>query len=279
MKWIGELRDGLLVTATILYILGYIIWAINAWQWNLGLLPVLESQYFLAGIVPALSLAASYFAAIRGFPLLRKKVIIFLKPSETGWNRPLSAVFLYAALALMLITAYYTKFGSIIPIMGPSKSVLWLGLIDLLILFAILSIVLLPPHWKSTRWGTIFSPLLAILLFFEIMWLYIFYVYPLIPQEFGGPQARCAYLDIVKAQVSNETLEAITPTNATMADSQVVRSTPVGVFFSGNDFILVKPYVEEQEGSSSTYSIWGNAKTYEIRRSAVKAITWCGRSK
>ena len=105
------------------------------------------------------------------------------------------------------------------------------------------------------------------------------YAHPLIPQEFGGPRTRCAYLDIVKAQVSNETLEAIAPTNATMADSQVVRSTPVGVFFSGNDFILVKPYVEEQEGSSSTYRIWGNAKTYEIRRSAVKAVTWCQRSK
>ncbi len=50
---IGNLRDTLLVGAGTVYILGYLTWSISAYSQDLGLLPALEAQYFMAGIVPA----------------------------------------------------------------------------------------------------------------------------------------------------------------------------------------------------------------------------------
>jgi hypothetical protein len=68
LAWLGGLRDGILVGVTLLYGAGYLVWAFNAWQNNLGLLPALEFQYLVAGAVPV-SIAA---IAILGGRLLRR---------------------------------------------------------------------------------------------------------------------------------------------------------------------------------------------------------------
>jgi len=53
---LGELRDGLLLLAGFVYLLGYTSWANYALTTRIGLVPVLDAQYFAAGIVPALIL-------------------------------------------------------------------------------------------------------------------------------------------------------------------------------------------------------------------------------
>src|SRR5215211_3565107 len=53
-KRLGEIRDSLLVLASGLNFLGYLSWAFYAWEHKLGLLPVLDAQYFAAGVFPAL---------------------------------------------------------------------------------------------------------------------------------------------------------------------------------------------------------------------------------
>jgi hypothetical protein len=60
---IGKLRDGLLVAGGLLYVLGYAVWSLNAWRQGLGILPALESQYLVAGIVPALIIYAAILIA------------------------------------------------------------------------------------------------------------------------------------------------------------------------------------------------------------------------
>jgi hypothetical protein len=70
LEWLGNLRDGILVSVAIFYAAGYLVWAIYAWQNNLGLLPALEFQYFVAGVFPVAILAA----AILGAKLLRRFV-------------------------------------------------------------------------------------------------------------------------------------------------------------------------------------------------------------
>lgn len=40
--------------------IGYLVWSYTAWKKNLGLLPALDPQYFVAGIAPILILFASY---------------------------------------------------------------------------------------------------------------------------------------------------------------------------------------------------------------------------
>ena len=56
-KRLGEIRDSLLVLASALYFLGYLSWAFYAWEHKLGLLPVLDAQYFAAGVFPAVILS------------------------------------------------------------------------------------------------------------------------------------------------------------------------------------------------------------------------------
>jgi hypothetical protein len=50
---IGGLRDAMLVGAGTMYILGYMTWSTSAYVQGLGLLPAVDAQYFMAGIVPA----------------------------------------------------------------------------------------------------------------------------------------------------------------------------------------------------------------------------------
>lgn len=51
---IGEARNGFLIGLAIVYGLGYAVRSLYAWQVSLGVMPALDSQYFLAGVMPAL---------------------------------------------------------------------------------------------------------------------------------------------------------------------------------------------------------------------------------
>ena len=66
LKIAGELRDGFLVIAAICYFFGYIVWAITAYRNDLGLLPALDFQYFVAGVPPLLVLLGLYYIVVGG---------------------------------------------------------------------------------------------------------------------------------------------------------------------------------------------------------------------
>ena len=56
--------------AGIFDLFGYVVWAINANRNNLGLLPALEFQYFVAGVVPVAILLLIFLLVI-GYKRLR----------------------------------------------------------------------------------------------------------------------------------------------------------------------------------------------------------------
>src|SRR4051812_14103708 len=86
MKRVGTLRDGLLVLSGILYFLGYATWSLNAWRNKLGLLPAIESQYFIAGIVPALVIFVTYLLVRIGISFFFK---VQIRLESYILNRPL----------------------------------------------------------------------------------------------------------------------------------------------------------------------------------------------
>ncbi len=96
----------------------------------------------------------------------------------------------------------------------------------------------------------------------------VFYMllYPQLPQAFGGVQPRCAYVDVTIGKVSTETLDGIVARKAPdKKEIHVVRTKKLDVFFSGRDFMLIRP----QSGK-------GHAKPiYELKKDVIKAITWC----
>ena len=58
LRSLGRYRDAFLVLASIVYVVGFVIWSIVAWRRGLGPMPVLDAQYFVAGIPPLLAITA-----------------------------------------------------------------------------------------------------------------------------------------------------------------------------------------------------------------------------
>jgi len=68
---VGELRDGFLVAGGAVYVLGYLVWSVHAWQEGLGLLPALELQYLLAGSLLVLILLAALLTGMGSMRLMQ----------------------------------------------------------------------------------------------------------------------------------------------------------------------------------------------------------------
>jgi hypothetical protein len=80
MQPLVGLRDGFLVIGAGLYFVGYIVWSIYAWIQNLGLLPVLSTQY----ISPERQSACFFLIAgvlARGLWVTRTRLHAWLDPS------------------------------------------------------------------------------------------------------------------------------------------------------------------------------------------------------
>jgi hypothetical protein len=341
---IGKVRDGLLVTATILYIVGYLVWSYNAWRNKLGLLPTLDPQYFVAGLIPVLVLSAGYLIASR---LKRFFVswLTFVGDEATGVGSMLRFVFLWGfwgvfvlfllgpiAGGVILIVGYATfgiarwlapgvyqslrrfsfanAFDSALEIVRTARSRVsgkpvgpataadqWLAVglfsaalvafwllrahrddlslrvfgshkdrVDAAIALALtIGLSLLPPardkylSWvaRSYRafWVYVAVPLMIVL----ALLFYISTVYPDLPQEFGGVKPRSACLDIVRAQLSTDTLRDILPDEQISGNQPVVRSVRVEILFSGSSATLVR----SRQG------------VHEITRSAIQAVNQC----
>lgn len=256
LQRIGNLRDGFLVAAATTYALGWFVWAVNAQENNLGLLPALEAQYFVAGVIPLLILVSVYWS-IRGAILFRdwysKKIKQKRRLSQAivwGW--------LVSLVVLLLLSWLSDRFPGLEPAM---YALLWV----FMVLFFFLPL-------SATGWDRIFwlyrrllTIMFILLLGFTGIVSYLYAVYPNIPQEFGGLRPRTAYLDVAKAELSKETLKEIFPSGVFDSNSDVVQSNKVDVYYSGHDFILVKLHGQDQDANQSTY---------EIKQSAIQAILW-----
>ena len=52
LEWfrqLGDYRNSVLIAVGLVYLLGYVVWFIIAWKQGLGPVPVLDTQYFVAG--------------------------------------------------------------------------------------------------------------------------------------------------------------------------------------------------------------------------------------
>lgn len=301
---IGSFRDGLLVLATILYTLGYLVWSYHAWKKNLGPRSALDFQYFVAGIVPALSLCILYLS-FRGIGILRKKSPLWLAPGVTGGRLLLRRTIFATCLISGAISLHNIRtMGFEFP-----DAVLASPLTTASSFLFILSLFFLPPTKRtqptrntgrtvrpdnrtrgrivaflgrtadaarvylsehSARIGALMGTLYVVLLILLFSMLGVFFfserVYPSIPQEFGGVRPRCAYLDVARDQLSDETLRGIVGTSATSPNEKVVRSLKLNVVFAGGDVLLATPLGNRRET---------NFTVYEIRKEILHAVTWC----
>ena len=259
VRRLGELRDGLLLLAGVLYLLGYASWALYALDAGIGLVPVLDSQYFAAGIVPAVIL------------LLFVLSVRLLRNFQEWLKRPLPERYRMVHLALW-----------------------WSGFVLILIFFALKLVLKGSPGWLS--W---FLPgymvFMLVAAFFGrgkehrvlhglglfliwtytilgALWLILGYnlkIFPQLPSELGGPKPRCAQLDIDASQLSPESRAQLLGNLPLGNNSSVFRSVPLYLIFDGSEYMLLS---ERAEPASPTNTV------YRLRKDAVKAVFPCPKS-
>jgi len=287
-KWLtrlGALRDGILVVGGILYVFGYLVWSFNAWKNNLGLLPAVESQYFIAGLTPAVITCIGYFGVKFIFSSLNKLRARFRISEESTLSQ----------ILLMLFG------GMALTIYGILRAVDWLiiaggrmgEIIDIVIILTLIYLITLPlptNDWYRKYISNLAIPAYVFGLCFVALLAFLD-AYPNLPQALGGMRPRCVYLDVASKELSPETLSALTVSKAPSrqselpaaprqtggetaaaegqadksgelasgAGAEVMRSGVADVLFSGNDYIVIK----------------ARERTYEIKRDAVHAVIPC----
>ena len=293
-EWLAKKRDALLVTGGLLYALGYAVWSYFAWRNGLGLLPAIDSQYFIAGIVPTIifllvALGIRYCWLHAGTAQLP----FWLNSGADlqGWRRWLRTI-VYVALSMLIPLGVVVGETDYFRDNYPRLSFWMLNVFNILMIaFFLGSIFFADPDARQGHetWGQwlkrVFGRPLLILILFVLGVAAIFYyinlLYSRLPQSLGGVKPRAARLDLDREALSGDMLKALVseaqlaplqpqtvppaqdgalpqPAATPLPAPKVVSSTPVEVLFSGSDVIVIRT----------------GGRVYEIRREVVKAIAW-----
>ena len=276
---IGKLRDGVITAASVLYLLGYLAWSFYAWKNNLGLLPVIQTHYFMAGVAPAL-FAVCCWLVFRCLKLLTDftiKISTKRYAKATDINRK---KFLRISTRINVFSFVFCFAAIIVH--------LTLGMSNSLKLLLLTFSILIPIFAGAVYTAAIFSKSLGrvdtrrhdysliayhcVTIFLLGSFVYIVALYPSLPQELGGMRSRIAYLDLERAKVSEETREAMMPnfarrlpTDPDKDKNPVVRTLLLDVLYESNDLMLVRPH-----GAKKT------SFTYQVKKDAIQGVTWCG---
>lgn len=296
----SKARDRSLVLLAVIYFLGYIGWSIYADANGLDPLPPLQTQYFLAGSVilgisGGLYLTMRYISTIR--PILEKQSTLVF------WILLIICTVIFfglVALPQSIVSSY-------------PYSLRMIGLYVWLVAFALDWELVSFRFSKLTGANDVFirTVIRSMIVFFAAVVAmlavlrFVLSGYGQIPQALGGARPRCATLELSREKISPETLQTLlppatatatptpdaTPGSVSPVDGTVKtsRSVEVNVHFQSSDLLIVRPFASPTPRPPSTA---GNAPaalaestgtpipsrrghTYEIKRSAVEAVTWC----
>jgi len=258
---LGALRDGLLLLAGILYLLGYASWAFYALENGIGLVPVLDAQYFAAGIVPA-AILALFLLSVR-----------LLRAFRSWLNRPLPKKYLWlpkaAGICGLVLMLAFVVLSLIVRQSGPA----WVSWLPFGFLFFMLLAAFLGRSEGDRFMQRLGLGLIWCYTVLGALWLLLGYhgkVFPELASELGGPSPRCARLDLDGSQLSPETQERLLGATTNMVTQGVVRSLPVFLVFDGSEYLLLA----EQPGKLSRSN-----RVYRLRKDAVKAVFPCPSAK
>jgi hypothetical protein len=212
--------------AAFIYFLGYLCWSLFAWERGMGLAPVLDAQYFIAGAFPGL-LVASTVLLIKGLIRLTKRRAGERSPTKILIGSILSLASFAVLILFSIVECVSKKDDS--------------GISSILI-FAWLGLFSCSGYLVGGRWQRLVLPILA--WFYgplTILWLYGSYmgkVFPAWPQELGGPRPQRVELDIDRTKVSATTMGLLS--SAPSDGEQVVRTRQVYLISLNSDYALLQ---------------------------------------
>jgi hypothetical protein len=223
-KW----RDATLVLAGLAYVLGYLSWAIYVFSHGLGLAPVLDAQYFAAGVLPTAIVIASCFVA-----WWLRRLSQWIRKPVSSFGKTIKTILEVAGLVLSLVGFILLSVSKL------SGILIGAGMLAMIVssLFS---------REKTDAWyhrslmglAWVYLPLGAILGFF----FYTTTIFPGLPQAFGGPRPQCVELDLDAARMSANTLHLLAPEwqSNPANPSQIVRSRHLDLVFQTGEYLFLQ---------------------------------------
>ncbi len=286
-QWVREktqtfsgLRDVVLAAAGICYGVGFLLWSVNAWYQNLGILPALRFQYLIAGAVPVL-----FVLLLSGVML----ALFWLRARIAGWlAQPTGIAPRVHAGLLILVPASLVVFVLTGSDWVEERNWAWSERVQMtsVVTFFVLGFLLPPPSKKGSwvdivrKGSTFYAVLVAIIAGLGgLIWFFL-EAYPAIPQELGGVRPRQAVVYLATdARLPDGVLAALKPSTGNTGDEEGVSASDareraivgaqepltVDVYFADGNVLLVKRVGERRHFRSPTH---------EIRRRNVAAISW-----
>jgi hypothetical protein len=192
---VGSYRDGFLVIGAAIYGSGLAVWSYHAWKNGIGLLPALDMQYFIAGVVPFCLFAFLFFFIKEGRAVINK-VKDSLSPGCIGW---------YLFARRFIVTSAVIGFGIIFAywiaqwFVEPEDFREYRGYVEILLVIFTLSIIFLPPLTSKKTYMARplkvfqegladrgFTYYFAVSIFLLGLSWFLNSGYPKLPQELGG---------------------------------------------------------------------------------------------
>lgn len=299
---LSELKSLALLGAGAAYVLGYLARALHAWSESLGVLPALDFQYFVAGLLMGLPLAALVLAALGARLLLRRWVAWETarrgrRETTNRWLGTLQTIGLFGVvLAAVLDDRVAADLEPLVRALGGLLVTSFVAYVVLAVARDDVGSGLVRPRRygsavagrelptgrsratrilsavsRSANWlmGVLVMAYLALVVIAVVgvtMLLGLVWL-PLLPQELGGAKPRCLVLDVDTRQLSAPLVaDLFDGAAAPDSDGPAVRRTrEVAVHFSGNDLLLLRVRSAPKAA----------ARTIELRRDAVVATTTC----
>ncbi len=272
---LNSLKVNALTLIGIFYGLGYVSWSIYAAINSLGIVPAVDLQYLISGILPATLILLVYIILKYRKPFLYKIDICYSRKAKTRKEATIRNLIIFSPLVLTIIISYIayhinldnnaTLFFfifiayfilimigfSIQPIDSPVLSVP---------ILTVLSLV--NKKWKFyclkirirlSTWLRIYVQSAAMIIVSLLMFLMFYaFIFPRIPQELGGGKPKkCVML-------SEKNIFSI---NSQAAKPGIQYTDTVDVYYYNSSVLIYKKYD-------------GNAETVEVSRSNVQSIYW-----
>jgi hypothetical protein len=245
-------KRGVALTA-VLYVLGLVVWSLNASRRDLGIQAAANLQYLLAGLVPAvvLALALAIFAAWLKVPAWSRDRLLTSSPRSSRAAFRLGSVLWAVGVAAIAIGGWAGLLDTT-PVAAPVYAITGAG-------FLLLGLTR-DDSWLFRLIWNVYAPIVIAALAVVAFFFYSETLYPKLPQSLGGGKPRCARLDLDTGSVSAATLAALAP-NAT-TQQPTVRTAKLDIVFAEGDKLFVKrPHTND---------------VLELRGGAVRTVAGCG---
>ena len=270
LKTAGEARDPILVVVSFTYVLGFLVWSFQAWREGLGLLPIANTRYFIAGL-PILCILIAAYSLLHARHWLKEWALCDAPHRVRILNWLAGTVMIVVVVMQPLSEVGIQRWGW--SMFTWEAYVTFKGMVILLFLILLLVLSELSARVKRSKmqeWTLRVFILGSVLLNLTGLISLVDEVYPTLPQEFGGFKPRVAVLHLRVSALSRSLRLSLVaqPDDKT---AEVCESKEVLVFYADKERLIVK--VRPDPTHRSVAEVEGGV-AYELRPDVVSATTY-----